>query len=206
MISMVLGNFAALREKSLKRMLAYSSIAHAGYILTGLVPGTSAGADAALFYLFAYAFMNIGAFAIILAMEKAGEDDALQNRAAGLGERQPLMAFAMALFMFSLAGVPPLAGFFGKFFVFKAAVDGGWAWLAAFAMLNSVVGAYYYLRVTVAMYFEHPDETEAVPAGKQRWTPLRVGVGLAVFFTVIIGVLPGMWVGLFESGMALLGG
>lgn len=207
MISMVLGNFAALREKSLKRMLAYSSIAHAGYILTGLVPGTSAGADAALFYLFAYAFMNIGAFAIILAMEKAGEDDALQNRAAGLGERQPLMAFAMALFMFSLAGVPPLAGFFGKFFIFKAAVDGGWAWLAAFAMLNSVVGAYYYLRVTVAMYFEHPDESSApAPAARRRWTPLRVGVGLAVFFTVIIGVLPGMWVGLFESGMALLGG
>jgi NADH-quinone oxidoreductase subunit N len=206
MISMVLGNFAALREKSLKRMLAYSSIAHAGYILTGLVPGTSGGADAALFYLFAYAFMNIGAFAIILAMEKAGEDDALQNRAAGLGERQPLLAFAMAVFMFSLAGVPPLAGFFGKFFIFKAAVDGGWAWLAAFAMLNSVVGAYYYLRVTVAMYFEHPDEAEAVPAAKQRWTPLSVGVGLAVLFTVLIGVLPGMWVGLFESSMALLGG
>jgi len=204
MFTMVLGNFAALRQTSLKRMLAYSSIAHAGYILTALVPGTAQGADAALFYLFAYTFMNIGAFAVIIALEKAGEDDALRNRAAGLGQRYPMLAFAMAIFMFSLAGMPPLAGFFGKLFVFKAAVDGGWAWLAAFAMLNAVVAAYYYLRVTVAMYFEQPgDETVSQP---NRWLPLRVGVGIAAIFTVIIGLLPGPWVGLFESGMALLGG
>ena len=130
-LTMTLGNFAALRQSSLKRMLAYSSIAHAGYILVALAPGTEAGANAALFYLFTYAFMNIGAFAIVIALERAQEDDALQNRAAGIADRWPLLAFAMAIFMFSLSGMPPLAGFFGKFFVFKAAVDGGWTGLGS---------------------------------------------------------------------------
>lgn len=197
-LTMTLGNLAALRQSSLKRMLAYSSIAHAGYILVGLAPGTTQGADAALFYLFTYAFMNIGAFAIVVALEKAQADDALQNRAAGIADRWPLLAFAMAIFMFSLSGVPPLAGFFGKFYVFKAAVDGGWTWLAVIGMLNSAIGLYYYLRVTVAMYFE---SASAESADRREAGILRVGVIVAAIFTILIGVYPGLWVGIFRAGL-----
>lgn len=198
-LSMTLGNLAALRQTSLKRMLAYSSIAHAGYILVGLVPGTAVGANAALFYLFTYAFMNIGAFAIVIALEKAQENDALQNRAAGIAERWPLMAAAMAIFMFSLSGMPPLAGFFGKFFVFKAAVDGGWTWLAVIGMLNSAIGLYYYLRVTVAMYFEAPGADAATE--RREWNGLRIGVALAAIFTILIGIYPALWADIFRAGL-----
>jgi NADH-quinone oxidoreductase subunit N len=197
-LTMTLGNLAALRQTSLKRMLAYSSIAHAGYILVGLAPGTSAGADAALFYLFTYAFMNIGAFAIVVALEKAQANDALQNRAAGIADGWPLLALAMAIFMFSLSGIPPLAGFFGKFFVFKAAVDGGWTWLAVIGMLNSAISLYYYLRVTVAMYFETSNEETAE---RRENAVLRVGVVVAAIFTILIGIYPGLWVGIFQAGL-----
>ncbi|MEZ4679651.1 MAG: NADH-quinone oxidoreductase subunit N [Caldilineaceae bacterium] len=203
-ITMTVGNFAALRQLSLKRMLAYSSIAHAGYILVGLTGGTAGSASSAIFYLFSYAFMNIGAFAVIIMLEKAGEDDALQNRAAGIGKRFPMLALVMAIFMFSLTGIPPLAGFFGKLFVFKAAVDGGFAWLAVIGMLNSAVAAYYYLRVTVAMYFEEPTgDTLEAPRG---WGTLNVGLAIAAVFTVVIGLYPGLWTGLFQGGIAVLGG
>lgn len=197
--TMTLGNLAALRQTSLKRMLAYSSIAHAGYILVGLAPGTAAGASGALFYLFTYAFMNIGAFAIVIALEKAGEDDALQNRAAGIASRRPLLALAMAVFMFSLAGVPPLAGFFGKFFVFGAAVEGGWTWLAVIGIFNSAIGLYYYLRVTVAMVFETQGAETATDAADGGL--IRVGVVVAAIFTILIGIYPGLWTGIFQTGM-----
>jgi NADH-quinone oxidoreductase subunit N len=203
-ITMTLANLAALRQTSLKRMLAYSSIAHAGYVLVGLAPGTPAAADAALFYLFTYAFMNIGAFAVVIVLEKAQENDALQNRAAGLAQRWPLLALVMAIFMLSLSGVPPLAGFFGKLLVFKAAVDGGWAWLAVVGMLNSAIGAYYYLRVTVAMYFDQPGGETL--AERRSWAALNLGLGLAAVFTVAIGLYPGLWTGLFQSSLAMLGG
>lgn len=203
-ITMTLGNFAALRQTSLKRMLAYSSIAHAGYVLVGLTGGTPTSATGAIFYLFSYAFMNIGAFAVVIMLEKAGEDDALQNRAAGIGKRWPMLALAMAIFMFSLTGIPPLSGFFGKLFVFKAAVDGGYAWLAVIGMLNSAVAAYYYLRITVAMYFEEPSgETLAQPRG---WMTLNVGLVVAAIFTVAIGLYPGLWTGFFQAGIGGLGG
>lgn len=203
-VTMTLGNFAALRQASLKRMLAYSSIAHAGYVLVGLVGGTAGSANAAIFYLFTYAFMNIGAFAVIIVLERANENDALQNRAAGIGKRWPMLALVMAIFMFSLSGVPPLAGFFGKLFVFKAAVDGGFAWLAAVAMLNSAVAAYYYLRVTVAMYLEEPtgDSLSEAPAR----ATINLGLAVAAVFTVVIGLYPGLWTSLFQAGIAGLGG
>ncbi|CAN5843690.1 NADH-quinone oxidoreductase subunit N [soil metagenome] len=203
-LTMTLGNLAALRQTSLKRMLAYSSIAHAGYVLVGMAAGTHEGADAALFYLFTYAFMNIGAFAVVIMLEKANEGDALQNRAAGIGQRWPWLALTMAIFMFSLSGVPPLAGFFGKLFVFKAAVDGGWAWLAVIGMLNSAIGAYYYLRVTVSMYFEKPS-TETL-AERSKWSALSIGLAVAAIFTVLIGIFPGMWSALFTGSLTGLGG
>ena len=198
-LTMTWGNFAALRQTSLKRMLAYSSVAHAGYILVALAPGTAAGANAALFYLFTYAFMNIGAFAIVIALEQAGEDDALRNRAAGIADRWPLLAFTMSVFMFSLAGIPPLAGFFGKLFVFQTAIEGGYTWLAVVGMLNSAIAAYYYLRVVVAMYFE-PTTAESAPA-RRTWSALRVGVFVAATLTIAIGIYPSIWADLFSTAL-----
>jgi NADH-quinone oxidoreductase subunit N len=198
LLTMLLGNLAALRQASLKRMLAYSSIAHAGYILTALAPGTAEGADAALFYLFTYAFMNIGAFAIVMTIEaRLGEDPTLAH-ARGLAQRQPLLAFLMAVFMFGLSGIPPLAGFFGKFFVFRAAVDGGFVWLAVVGMLTSAIAAYYYIRVVVTMYFDQPTaETVEHP---HIWGTLQIGLALAAAFTIVVGVLPAFWSTLLQSG------
>jgi NADH-quinone oxidoreductase subunit N len=198
-LTMLLGNLAALRQSSLKRMLAYSSIAHAGYILAALVPGTTQGADAAMFYLFTYAFMNIGAFAIVMTLERTVGEDAEQQRARGLGQQSPFLAFLMSIFMFGLSGMPPLAGFFGKYFVFSADINGGWPWLAVVVGLTSAIGAYYYLRVIVAMYFEQPDD-ESV-AAPQTWGTLQFGVAVAAAFTIVVGILPAFWASLFQSGL-----
>jgi NADH-quinone oxidoreductase subunit N len=164
-LTMTLGNLAALRQSSLKRMLAYSSIAHAGYALVGLVPGTSQGVSAVLFYLFAYTFMNLGAFAVVTALERLGENDVLNGRFAGLADRQPALAAAMAIFMFSLAGIPPFAGFFAKFFVFSAAMAEGWGWLVLIGVVNSVISAFYYLGITVQMYFRKEAEAQSAAEG-----------------------------------------
>jgi NADH-quinone oxidoreductase subunit N len=199
-LTMTLGNLAALRQTSLKRLLAYSSIAHAGYLLVGLVPGSPIGAEGALYYLIAYAFMNIGAFAVVIMLEKQGEMDASGGRLRGLAKREPALALVMSVFMFSLAGVPPFAGFFAKFFVFSAAVQGGWSWLAAIAMLNSAISAYYYLRITVSMYFGEPDtETVTTPV---RSMPATVGMYIALAFTILLGIFPMLWFNLLQSGVA----
>lgn len=152
-LTMTFGNLGALRQTDLKRMLAYSSIAHAGYALVGLVPGSTAGVDAVLFYLMVYAFMNVGAFAVVVALERAGENDVSRGHLAGLSERHPALSAAMAIFMFSLTGIPPFAGFFAKFYVFASATAAGWTWLVVIGVINSAISAYYYLRVTVEMYF-----------------------------------------------------
>ena len=167
-LTMTLGNLAALRQTSLKRMLAYSSVAHAGYALVGLVPGTSQGVSAVLFYMVTYLFMNLGAFAVVTALERLGENDVLNGRFAGLADRQPALAAAMAIFMFSLAGIPPFAGFFAKFFVFSAAMDAGWGWLVLIGVVNSVISAFFYLGITVQMYFRKAGEAQAAAeaAGK----------------------------------------
>lgn len=169
-LTMTLGNLAALRQTSLKRMLAYSSIAHAGYALVGLVPGTSQGVSAVLFYMVTYLFMNLGAFAVVTALERLGENDVLNGRFAGLADRRPALAAAMAIFMFSLAGIPPFAGFFAKFFVFSAAMVDGWGWLVLIGVVNSVISAFYYLGITVQMYFRKAEEAhpaEGVGKGKK---------------------------------------
>lgn len=196
-LTMTLGNLAALRQTSLKRLLAYSSIAHAGYVLVGVAPGTLESASSALFYLFAYAFMNIGAFAVIIILEQTDESDVLYNRATGLASRWPMLAAAMAIFMFSLSGMPPLAGFIGKFLVFKAAISGGWVILAIIAMLNSVIGFVYYMRVIISMYLEEP--TALTASERQSWPALNIGLTIAAVLTVLIGVFPGMWSGWFLS-------
>ena len=202
-LTMTVGNLTALRQSSVKRMLAYSGIAHAGNILIALVAGTVAASSAAAFYLFAYAFMNIGAFTVIIGFDKqfGNENDLEQSRLAGVADRFPVLAAAMAIFMLSLSGIPPLAGFFGKFLVFKAAVEAGWAWLVVIGVLNSAISAYYYLRVVVAMYFQQPEETggekepHLVPASRSSLFVVVVSV-LAV---VVIGLQPGLWADLLRG-------
>jgi NADH-quinone oxidoreductase subunit N len=190
-LTMTVGNLAALRQTNLKRMLAYSSIAHAGYILVGVAAGSKLGTSAVLFYLFVYAFMNAAAFAVIIAVgrfEGAAEGGETLDDFAGLAARKPGLAAAMALIMLSLAGVPPLAGFLAKLYVFGAAVQAGLTWLAVFGVINSVMSAYYYLRVIVAMYMQEGTPTEAAKAPIS--PALQVGVGLASVAIVILGIWP----------------
>ncbi|RLA96553.1 MAG: NADH-quinone oxidoreductase subunit N [Deltaproteobacteria bacterium] len=183
--TMTLGNLVALRQEDVKRMLAYSSIAHAGYIMVGFVAATELGRAAVLFYLFAYAFMNIGAFAVVALLGRRGAPNTLLEDYAGVGFKHPLLAVAMAVFLFSLAGVPPTAGFMAKFYVFSAAVKAGYYWLAVLGVLNSAVAAYYYLRVMVYMYFREPKE------GLQTGYPSFAGA---------VAILIALW-GVFQLGI-----
>jgi NADH-quinone oxidoreductase subunit N len=207
-LTMTLGNLAALRQTSLKRMLAYSSIAHAGYLLTGLAAGNPTGAQGALYYLLAYTFMNLGAFAVLLAIQRREENDVTGEQMLGLASRQPALAALMAVFMFALTGIPPLASFFGKLYVFKAAVDAGLVWLAIVGVLNSAIAAYYYLRVTVAMFMSEPvglgQETgpsRGHGGHGQETGPGRIEVlkpGWPVMTTVILAALATLGLGLWQ--------
>jgi len=152
--TMTLGNIIALAQDNIKRMLAYSSIAHAGYILLGFVAGTNFAQAGMLFYLMAYAFMNIGAFAVVALLCKKGEEYNSISDYSGLGFKYPALGLVMSVFLFSLAGIPPTGGFMGKFYIFTEALRSGYVWLVIAAGVNSVVSIYYYLRVVVLMYCE----------------------------------------------------
>jgi NADH-quinone oxidoreductase subunit N len=195
-VTMVVGNVAALAQANVKRMLAYSSIAHAGYILTGLAAGTAGGYAGVLYYLLAYTVMNVGAFGVLALLEWDGELGAEQtvDSLAGVGLRRPLLGVAMGVFMFALTGFPPLAGFFGKYFVFAAAVDGGLVWLAVVGVLASVVSAYYYLRVLVALWMRSPDEApEPVRAAAFPVPRLSAAVLVACAVGLLaLGLVPGL--------------
>jgi NADH-quinone oxidoreductase subunit N len=158
LLSMALGAFAALRQQNIKRLMAYSSIGNVGYILLGLASGSEKGIQAVVFYLAIYLVMTLGVFATILMMKR--RDVMVEGVAdlAGLGRTHPLMAFALLLFMFSLAGIPPLAGFWGKLYIFMAAVEAKLYWPAVLGVLASVVASYYYLRIVKVMYFDEPGE------------------------------------------------
>jgi NADH-quinone oxidoreductase subunit N len=156
--SMAFGAVAAINQRNIKRLMAYSAIANVGYALVGLAAGTHEGLSGMLIYLAIYVTMNAGAFAVILAMRQQGRMVEGIADLAGLGKTQPMMAAAFAIFMFSLAGIPPLAGFFGKFFVFRAAINAELYWLAVLGVLTSVVGAFYYIRIVKIMYFDEPRE------------------------------------------------
>jgi len=185
-VTMTVGNLAALTQTNLKRMLAYSSIAHAGYLLMGLVAGTERGVAAMLIYLFVYAFMQMGAFAIIIMMRRrdlVGDD---LKDFSGLHFRQPFAAFAMLVFMLSLGGIPPTAGFMGKLWLFSAAIESGYVWLAVIGVLNSAVSLYYYVRIVVFMYLKK-DVTGSEPT----FSPaLATTVAVAVVATLLLGVYP----------------
>ena len=157
-LSLVIGNLVAIVQTNLKRMLAYSTIAHMGYLLLGLVNATPSGYAAAMFYAISYALMSTVAFGVILAMSRAGFECEEIDDFKGLNERSRWMAFLMMLAMFSLAGVPPLFGFFAKLMILKAAIDAGMLWLAIVAIVAAIVGLYYYLRVVKVMYFDKPAE------------------------------------------------
>jgi NADH-quinone oxidoreductase subunit N len=180
------------RQQSVKRMLAYSSIAHAGYALVGVVAvsGRPEASASVLYYMLAYTVSTAGAFGALILCGSRGAEATSYADLAGVGKRHPAAALAFSLFLLSLAGAPPTAGFFGKLFVFKAAVDGGLYWLTVIGLVNSVIGAYYYLRVLVFMYMREPEP------GAPRAQPMQsgyVGVALviAAVFVLALGVLPG---------------
>ena len=187
--SMTIGNFAALTQNNLKRMLAYSSIAHAGYILVALASNSEIGTAAAMFYLGAYALMNLGAFAVIVYISGKGETNLRLEDLAGLGRKQPFTAAMMTVFLLSLIGVPLTGGFFGKFYIFRAALDAHLTWLAVLGLLNSAVAAYYYLRLLVVMYMHEPGEvTNALEAPGPA---LQAALILPAVGTFFLGILPG---------------
>ena len=185
--TMTLGNLLAIAQSSVKRMLAYSSIAHAGYLLIGIVAGEEWGGMPLLFYLLAYGCMTAGAFAVVTALNEGDSARESYTDFAGLGFKRPFLAFTMALFMLSLAGFPPLAGFTGKFYIFRSAVLSGHTVLAVIGVLNSLLSVVYYLRVIVAMYMEEG----GAPGKSFNQSPyLYTAVGLAVVGTLYLGILP----------------
>jgi NADH-quinone oxidoreductase subunit N len=184
--SMILGNVAAISQSNIKRMLAYSSIAHAGYMLSGIAAGTIDGQIGIMFYLAAYTLMNLGTFAIVSVMEREGDKNLSVNDYTGLSKRQPLLALLMAVFMFALAGVPPFAGFFGKYYVFLAAVKANMVWLAIIGVLTSVVSAYYYLRIVVMMYFREGEADVLVKSS----TATTIVIVLSAVFVLLLGLFP----------------
>jgi len=200
--TMILGNLVALMQRSMKRLLAYSSIAHAGYLLIGMAAGTPDGAWAMTFYLVVYLFMTLGAFAVVLLLERAGEEADQIEDYVGLGARAPWLAAAMAVFMISLAGLPPTAGFIGKFYLFNAALSAGQPAVALVAALTTVVSVYYYLRVPYLM-FTGKDQVgvRVLPA-----PGVRFAIITAAVVVILLGVLPGPLTDAVQPLAALLRG
>jgi NADH-quinone oxidoreductase subunit N len=197
---MVIGNVVALAQDNVKRMLAYSSVAHAGYVLVGLAAGTQAGYSGALLYLLVYAIMNTGAFGVMALLEWDGKEGRVQtiDSLAGIGWRKPLLGSAMGIFMFSLTGFPPLGGFIGKYFVFAPAVDAGLTWLVLIGVLTSALSAAYYLRVVYVFWMQSPDDVPAAQEAQAASFPAAppAAVGVLVLCAVALVVL-----GIFSGGV-----
>jgi NADH-quinone oxidoreductase subunit N len=191
-LTMTVGNVTALLQRTIKRMLAYSSIAHAGYLLVGMVAGGEAGGSAILFYLIAYALMTVGAFAVVIAIGRRGQPNDTLDDYAGVGLRMPFLGLAMIIFMLSLAGIPPLGGFIGKFYIFSAAIKSGYVGLAVIGVLNSVISVYYYVGVLVRMYMTEGGAEVAATSSRPY---LFATLLLTVTGTVLLGIFPS---GLFE--------
>jgi len=198
--SMLLGAFAAIGQSNIKRLLAYSGIGHIGFALVGLAAGTEQGVYGVLVYLAIYLVMTLGAFACVLALRRNGAPVEEIEDLAGLARQQPLFAAAIAVFMFSLAGIPPLAGFFGKFYVFMAAVDAGLVPLAIIGVLASVVGAYYYVRIVKLMYF---DETRD-PLDQTVGSEYAIVLGIAAVFNLAFCLRPSLLLGPAERAALTL--
>jgi NADH-quinone oxidoreductase subunit N len=204
-LTMTVANLVAGRQESVKRMLAYSSIAHAGYALVGVTAIMRDPAEAqgsVLFYLLAYTVSTIGAFGTLILCGSEGKEAVSYEDLAGLGKRHPAAAFAFSVFLLSLAGIPPTGGFFGKWFLFKATIDAGLYWLTILALVNSVIGAYYYLRVLVYMYMREP------AAGAPVAVPMRSGYVTAALivsavFVLVLGLMPSKYIEVAVRAAAL---
>jgi NADH-quinone oxidoreductase subunit N len=182
--SMILGAFAAINQRNIKRLMAYSSIGHVGYALIGLAAGTAVGVRGILIYLTIYLFMTLGTFAVILSMRREGKMVESIGELAGLSRTHPALALALGIFMFSLAGIPPLAGFFAKLYIFMAAIDAGLYVLAVIGVVTSVVGAYYYVRIVKLMYFDEPVGAFDRPIGAEIQAVLVITSIIILFFFV----------------------
>ena len=186
-LTMTVGNFIAISQTNIKRMLAYSSIAHAGYALVGIVAANEIGISGVLYYMLAYTFMNIGAFAVLVLAGKKGEENLTLDGFAGFGFKRPFLGVAMCVFLFALMGLPPTAGFAAKFYVFAGAIKAGYIWLAIIGVLNSAVSLYYYLRIMVSMYFREPLEDYS-------WVTLHTGAVISIVIALLgvlyLGILP----------------
>lgn len=193
--SMLFGSIVALSQNNIKRMLAYSSISHAGYILIGLTSGSIAGVAGVVFYLTVYTFMNLAAFGIIAIIEGENETNLEINSYSGLSSRKPMLAAMLAITLFSLAGIPPLAGFFAKYYIFIAAIKSGYTWLAIVGVISSVISVYFYLRVVVVMYFKEPEESVNIFASRTG----IFGVIISVIVIILFGVIPGSLLNLINS-------
>lgn len=202
LLTMVIGNFAALTQTNIKRMLAYSSIAHAGYVMVAIAAHSQIGTAAAMFYLAAYALMNIGAFAVITYVSRAGEKFVNTDDLAGLGWKQPVTAALFSIFLLSLIGVPLTGGFFGKFYIFKAALDSHLVWLTVLGLLNSAVAAYYYLRVMVVMYMRDPGE--ATLALQPPTAGIQTTLWVAALGTLVLGIFPSVVLNFANRSSALI--
>jgi NADH-quinone oxidoreductase subunit N len=192
--TMTLGNLAALRQENVKRLLAYSSIGHAGYLLLGVVAGglgVASARPAVLFYLVAYTFTTLGAFGVVAWIGNRNDERLFIDDWAGVGASHPGVALAMTIFLLSLGGIPPTGGFFGKFYIFRAAMESPQLyWLVILAVINSVVSIYYYLRIVVAMYFRDPQR----PVVANESASMRAGLLITAIAVVVLGVLPGTFV------------
>ncbi|PIU00518.1 MAG: NADH-quinone oxidoreductase subunit N [Bdellovibrionales bacterium CG10_big_fil_rev_8_21_14_0_10_45_34] len=202
-LTIFLGNFAALRQTNFKRMLAYSSIAHSGYIMTGLIAaGLSSNATFAasgvLFYLLTYTLMNVGAFAVLSLFEKNENTTLLLEDFKGLGRSRPWVAVGLTICLLSLAGIPPMAGFFGKLFLFSAAIEEGLVWLVVWGLLGSVVGVYYYLRPIVLMYMAD-ESLEPVAPGRDWFS--RSALGVCAVLTLFLGIFSSPFYGQIQQAI-----
>ena len=196
-LSMTLGNIGALLQNNVKRMLAYSSIAHAGYLLVAFAAGKEIGVAAAIFYTASYAAMNVGAFAVVSHFSAAGERYVSIDDYAGLGRRSPILAATLTIFMLSLIGIPLTGGFFAKFYVFSAALQSHLVWLTIIGLINSGIAAYYYLRLVVVMYMQEGDDSmPLIPVTGY----VAVALFLAASATLYLGIFPGHVLGLATRG------
>jgi NADH-quinone oxidoreductase subunit N len=203
-LSMAIGNIVAISQTNIKRMLAYSTIAHMGFLFLGMLSGTPSGYAGSMFYVMVYALMSMGSFGMIILLSRAGFESDNLDDFKGLSDRSPWFAFLMMMIMFSLAGVPPFVGFWAKWFVIKEVLDAGFVWLAGLAVVFSIIGAYYYLRIVKLLYFDRAEDSQAItPITPSRDMQVVMSInGMAV---LLLGLMPGLLMVLCLSVMNAAG-
>jgi len=196
-LTMAIGNIVALSQTNIKRMLAYSSIAHAGYALLGVITANNEGLAGMMNYLMIYAFMNIGAFAVIIMLRSEGFKGESISDYEGLSKTHPLAAMLMLIFMFSLTGIPPTAGFIGKLYIFMSAINAGYTWLVVVAVMFSAISAYFYLRIVIYMYMRDPKETVVLSTSFSN----GIALGITAVAVLFIGVMPSFLLDLAKAAI-----